>query len=110
MATQAAGSGPSTLEFALVRHLPCPTDALSSYSLGEGRCWERLGRNTHLLPGWSKPRDMNEVGHRVHGMERGRCIYYLMTETGPSSPFAALTAQHRVWSRKGLWKFAERRK
>lgn len=80
MATQAAGSGPSTLEFALVRHLPCPTDALSSYSLGEGRCWERLGRNTHLLPGWSKPRDMNEVGNRVHGMERGRCIYYLMTD------------------------------
>lgn len=35
----------STLEFALVRHLPCPTDALSSYSLGDGRCWERLERN-----------------------------------------------------------------
>ena len=30
-----------TLEFTLVRHLPCPTDALSSYSLGDGRCWER---------------------------------------------------------------------
>jgi hypothetical protein len=32
-----------TLEFALVRHLPCPTDALSSYSLENGRCWEQLG-------------------------------------------------------------------
>lgn len=33
-----------TLEFALVRHLPCPTDELSSYSLGNGRCWEKLDR------------------------------------------------------------------
>lgn len=42
-----AGAKPGTLEFALVRHLPCPTGALSSYSPGDGRCWDRA-RRTHV--------------------------------------------------------------
>lgn len=44
-----SGQSLSTLEFALVRHLPCPTDALSSYSPGDRGCWGSGKECTFIL-------------------------------------------------------------
>lgn len=66
------------------------------HTLLETDAAEREGRDACLLPGWSRHGDMNEAGNgRVHGMVKGRRIYYLMTEIRPSSTYAAQTAQHR---------------
>lgn len=43
-------------------------------------------------------------------MEKGRCVCYLMTETGSSSAAAAPTGQPGVRLTAGPWKFTQRRK
>lgn len=64
MATRAVHRQRSTLEFALVRHLPCPTDALSSYSPGDGRCGDKEGAQVYSLAGPKQTR-LGTVGHMV---------------------------------------------
>lgn len=59
----------------------------SLHTLLETDAAGRDKKDAHLFSGWCNPRDMNEAGKRgVHRTVKGRCIYYLMTRTCPSSP------------------------
>lgn len=57
-----------------------------------------MGRNKHLFPGWSKPRNTDVVRNgEAGGVVKGSSVYYLMIKTRPDSPYAPLNALCKVW-------------